>query len=57
MKNPNPTDWADFMESETEFEEWLNRLFNLVDIHEADYYTPKVLEDTYLNMELAFAKG
>ena len=47
---PNPEDWADLIESDPIFNEEFNKIFNNVDIQEADDYTPEVLEDTYLNM-------
>ena len=53
---PNPTDWADLIESDPIFNEEFNKIFNNVKIQEADDYTPEVLEDTYLNMELALSR-
>ena len=44
------------MEDNPEFNEEFNRLFSDPNGPEADRYTPEVLEDTYLNMELALPK-
>ena len=40
------------MEFDSDFNDEFNRVFDDKDIPEADDYTPKVLEATYLNMEL-----
>ena len=44
------------MEDDPEFNEEFDRLFSDPNVPEADRYTPEVLEDTYLNMELALPK-
>ena len=53
---PNPKDWADMLEEDPDFAEEFNKLFSDPNIPEADEYTPEVLEDTYLNMEVALPK-
>jgi hypothetical protein len=53
---PNPEDWDDLIESDPIFNEEFNKIFNNVEIQEADDHTPEVLEDTYLNMELALSR-
>ena len=53
---PNPQDWADMMEEDPDFKKEFTRLFSNIDIPEADEYTPDVLEDTYLNMEIALPR-
>ena len=53
---PNPEDWADFFEDDEDFNTEFNRLFDDEDIAEADDSTPEVLEDTYLNVELAMPR-
>ena len=53
---PNPEDWADLMDSDPIFSEEFNRIYDNPDIMEADQYTPEVLEDTYLKMELALPR-
>ena len=44
------------MEEDPDFKEEFTRLFSNIDIPEADEYTPDVLEDTYLNMQVALPK-
>ena len=53
---PSPEDWTDLMEDDPDFNEEFDRLFSDPNVPEADRYTPEVLEDTYLNMELALPK-
>jgi hypothetical protein len=53
---PNPEDWADMMESDPAFEEEFNKVYSNNEIPEADDFTPEVLEDTYLNMELVLPR-
>ena len=53
---PNPKDWADMLDEDPDFKEEFDRLFSDISIPEADEYTPEVLEDTYLNMEVALPK-
>ena len=48
--------WADFANNPDFVEEFKNVVDN-PDIPEADDYTPEVLEDTYVNMELAMDRG
>ena len=45
------------MEEHTEFSEELKRVVNDYDIPEEDYFTPKVLEDTYFNMDITLPIG
>ena len=53
----NPEDWTDLIEFDSDFNEEFNKIFNDPHIKEADDYTPEVLEDTYLNMELALPRN
>ena len=53
---PNPDDWADLLEEDEDFREEFQNIYNNSDIREADDYTPEVLEDTYLNMEIALPR-
>ena len=53
---PNPEDWADLIETDEDFRDEFFQIFNDKNIKEADEYTPEVLEDTYLNMELALPR-
>ena len=53
---PNPEDWADLIETDDDFREEFYKIFNSKDVKEADSYTPEVLDDTYLNMELALPR-
>ena len=53
---PNPEDWSDLLDTDDDFREEFERIFNNTDIQEADDHTPDVLDDTYLNMELALPR-
>ena len=53
---PNPEDWADLIESEKDFRDEFYRIFNDVNVEEADAHILEVLEDTYLNMELVLPR-
>ena len=53
---PNPEDWADLIENDEDFREEFNSIYNSENIHEADDFTPEVMEDTYVNMELALPR-
>ena len=53
---PSMEDWED-MASDPDFLEEFQKVFNNPDIPEADNFTPEVLEDTYVNMELAMPRG
>ena len=53
---PNPDDWADLLEEDEDFRDEFQKIYNNSDIEEADDYTPEVLEDTYLNMEIALPR-
>ena len=51
---PNPDHWADLIENDSDSREEFERIYNNDEIPEADDedYTPDVLDDTYLNMEV-----
>ena len=53
---PNPDDWADLIEDDEDFREEFQKVYNNKDIPEADDYTPEVLEDTYVNMEVVLPR-
>jgi hypothetical protein len=53
---PNPEDWADLMDEDEDFREEFQNVYNNKDIPEADDFTPEVLEDTYVNMEIALPR-
>ena len=53
---PNPEDWTDLLDEDEDFREEFQNIYNNKDIPEADDFTPEVLEDTYLNMELALPR-
>ena len=53
---PNPDDWADLIESDPDFQEEFNNIYNTDSIKEADDFTPDTLDDTYLNMEIALPR-
>ena len=52
--NPDPADWADISEDDEDFQEEFNRIYQDLDIPEADdTLTPDLMDDTYWNMEVA----
>ena len=53
---PSPQDWADLLEEDEDFAEEFKKSFNNMEIPEADEFTPEVLEDTYVNMEIALPR-
>ena len=53
---PNPDNWAELFEEDEDFRDGFQKVFNNQDIPEADNYTPKVLDDTYVNMEIALPR-
>ena len=55
---PDPNDWSDLIEDDPDFKEEFYKVFNNNDIPQADDDTsPEILDDTYVNMELALARG
>ena len=48
--------WGDFWD-DLDFVQEFQKVIDNPDIPEADNYTPEVLEDTYVNMELALDRG
>ena len=55
-EKPNPKDWADLYEFDPDFKDEFERNFSDSKIPEADDFTPDVLDNAYLNMELALSK-
>jgi hypothetical protein len=53
---PDPNDWKYMFEEDDDFKEEFIKVFNNNDIPEADKPTPEVLDDTYLNMEIALPR-
>ena len=55
---PNHNHWADLIENDSNICKEFERIYNIDEIPEADdeYYTPDVLDNTYLNMEVAFPR-
>ena len=53
---PNPEDWADLINDDTEFRNEFDKIYNNDAIKKADDYTDKTLYDTYLNMEVALPR-
>ena len=53
---PKPEDWADLIEEDPEFVEEFAKVSNNKDIPESDDYIPEVLNDTYLNIEVALPR-
>ena len=53
---PNPEDWADLMQDDEDFRDEFEKIYNCNEIPEADESTPEVMDDTYLNMELALPR-
>ena len=48
--------WFDLLEEDDDFKEEFQSIYNDKSIPEADDFTPEVLDDTYLNMELALPR-
>ena len=53
---PNPNDWAEYIDNDEDFKEEFLRIYNDNTIPEADDYSPDVLDDTYLNMDVALPR-
>ncbi|MEO6564809.1 MAG: hypothetical protein ABIO63_02135, partial [Casimicrobiaceae bacterium] len=54
----SPSDWADIINHDKEFIDEYDRIINNKNIQEADEeYTPEILDDTYLNMEVAMPRS
>ena len=53
---PDPEAWADLLDEDEDFREEFQKIYNDKNIPEADDYTPEVLDDTYLNMEVALPR-
>jgi hypothetical protein len=53
---PNPEDWSDLLEEDDDFREEFQNIYSDKSIPEADDFTPEVLDDTYLSMELALPR-
>ena len=50
---PNLADWAGFMEHDPDFMEEFQRVIDNEEVPEADAeFTPEILDDTYMNMEV-----
>ena len=54
----NPSDWAEELQHDSDFQEEFNRVVSDDSLPEADeLFTPDVYDDTYLNMELALPRA
>ena len=53
---PNPEDWSELLDTDEDFRDEFERIFNDDTILEANDHTPDILDDTYLNMELALSR-
>ena len=53
---PNPDAWAELIEEDPDFREEFQKVYNDDTLPEADVRTPEVLEDTYINMEVALPR-
>ena len=56
-EKPDPNDWSELYENDTEFNDEFRKVFNNTDIPQADDYSPEVLDDTYVNMELSLPRN
>ena len=54
---PNPKDWSDLLDSDKDFRKEFQKVFNNEDIPQEDDYLPEILDDTYVNMEVALPRG
>ena len=58
VSKPNPEDWAEFINHDSDFQEEFDRIFSSEDIPEADEtLTPDTYDDTYLWTELALPRN
>lgn len=53
---PNPDDWADLLDTDEDFRDEFQKIYNDNTIPDADEYTQDVLDDTYLDMKLALPR-
>ena len=54
---PAPVKWADILEDDEDLREEFYRIYQDKDIPEADgVFTPEILDDTYMNMEVALPR-
>ena len=53
---PSTQDWADMLEEYPDFDEEFKRVFNNADITGSYKFTPEVLEDTDMDMEIALPR-
>ena len=53
---PSSQDWAGMLYEDPDFAEEFKRVFNNANIPKAEDFTPEVLEDTYVYMEIAFTR-
>ena len=54
---PDPIKWADMLEDDEDFREEFDRIYQDKDIPEADdVFTPEIMDDTYMNMEVALPR-
>ena len=53
---PDPNDWADLMTDDPDFIAEFDRIYNNDDIPQVDDHTPEVMDDTYVNMEIALPR-
>ena len=54
---PEPVKWADMLEDDEDFREEFYRIYQHKEIFEADdMFTPEIMDDTYMNMEVALPR-
>ena len=53
---PSPEYWSDMMDEYEDFREEFQRVYNDINVTEADDFTPEVTEYIYLNMEVALPR-
>ena len=53
---PSPQDWTDFLEENTNFDEEFKMVFNNADVPKLYYLIPEVIEDTYVDTEIALPR-
>ena len=55
-QKPKPEDWSDLIDDDQDFKEEFEKVFNNLDIPQADDYTPEITHDSYVNMEISLPR-
>ena len=53
---PDPEMWADLADADEDFQEEFFKVYGDENVKEADDFTPEIMDNTYLNMELSLPR-